>query len=231
MMRFACGLSSKGVRRVLPEHSLYASALGCGMLLSGYFMPKHIFILDGHPDPEPQRFVHALAEAYASGARAAGHEVRIVRVSAMAFELLRGNRDYKDGAASAEIASVQREITWSDHIVVLYPLWLGGMPALLKGLLEQVLRPGFAFAYPEGKGLPKKRLKGKSARIVVTMGMPALVYRWYFRAHSLKSLERNILRFVGFGPVSTSLVGRVEGSSKGRERWLERIRRYGRAAK
>lgn|SRR5512138_27987 len=193
-------------------------------------MTKHVLIIDGHPDPEPQRFVHALAEAYASAAREAGHEIRLVRLSAMTFDLLRSNRDYKHGEAPEAIVGVQNAISWSNHIVVLFPLWLGAMPALLKGLLEQSLRPGFAFAYADGKGLPKKRLKGRSVRIVATMGMPALVYRWYFRAHSLKSLQRNILRFVGFGPIRTSIVGNVEGSAKARERWLDRIRRYGRAA-
>ena len=61
----------------------------------------------------------------------------------------------------------------------------------------------------------KRLLTGKTARIVVTMGMPAFVYRWYFGGHSLKSLERNILRFVGIRPVRESLIGMVEGSDAG----------------
>lgn len=60
-----------------------------------------------------------------------------------------------------------------------------------------VARPGFAFS-TEGKNpLSKKGLTSRSARVVVTMGMPAAIYRWYFQAHSIKSLERNILGFVG----------------------------------
>jgi len=82
------------------------------------------------------------------------------------------------------------------------------------------MRPGFAFCY-ESKSWPKKRLRGRSARIVVTMGMPTLVYRWVFLAHSLRSLERNILRFVGIGPVRDTLIGLVEAMSPAkRERWL-----------
>jgi putative NADPH-quinone reductase len=80
--------------------------------------------------------------------------------------------------------------------VIVYPLWLGTMPALLKGFLEQAFRPGFAFD-TKPKGLWNRRLKGGSARIVVTMGMPAFFYRVYYRAHSLKSLKRNILEFCG----------------------------------
>jgi putative NADPH-quinone reductase len=60
------------------------------------------------------------------------------------------------------------------------------------------------------------------------MGMPALVYRWYFRAHSIKSLERNILGFVGIAPVHETLAGMV-GNFKGRDaqEWLAKLRRLG----
>jgi putative NADPH-quinone reductase len=74
----------------------------------------------------------------------------------------------------------------------------------------------------------KKLLKGKSARIVVTMGMPAFFYRWYFRAHSLKSLERNILAFCGIAPIKTSLIGMVDGGDGAkREKWLAKMRALG----
>src|SRR3546814_9849412 len=60
--------------------------------------------------------------------------------------------------------------SWADHLVILYPLWLGDVPALLKGFLEQILRPGFAI--DEGStGMSAKLLTGRSARIIVTMGM------------------------------------------------------------
>ena len=97
------------------------------------------------------------------------------------------------------------------------------MPALLKAYLELVLRPGFAFAYGKGKGLPKKLLAGKSARIVVTMGMPSLFYRLYYRSHSVRSLARNILGFVGFKPVKVSLIGNVEGNAKTRARRIDAL--------
>ena len=103
------------------------------------------------------------------------------------------------------------------------------MPALFKGFLEQVARPGFAFKYKEG-GTPftQKGLTGRSARVVVTMGMPALVYRWYFRAHSVKSLERNILGFVGIAPVNETLLG-MAGKVKpaDAEKWMKKLRALG----
>jgi putative NADPH-quinone reductase len=103
------------------------------------------------------------------------------------------------------------------------------MPALLKAFLEQALRPGFAIASAEGAAIWDKLLSGRSARIVVTMGMPALVYRWYFRAHSLKSLERNILGFVGIKPVRETLIGAVETCGSARRRgWLDKLAALGR---
>ena len=94
-------------------------------------------------------------------------------------------------------------MAWAEHLVFVYPLWLGTMPALLKAFLEQSFRPGFAMGKSyEGKSYEGKfyegkawsrRLSGRSARIVVTMGMPALLYRWYFGAHGLKSIEQGIL--------------------------------------
>ena len=114
-------------------------------------------------------------------------------------------------------------------MVLFFPLWLGDMPALVKGFLEQVARPGFAFKYKEG-GSPfnAKGLTGRSARVVVTMGMPAIVYRWYFRAHSVKSLERNVLGFVGIAPVDETLIGGV-GSMKSDDvaKWRRNLARLG----
>lgn len=190
---------------------------------------KHIAIIQGHPDPDPARYCRALAVAYAQGAEAGGHEVEVIDVASLVFPLLRSAEAFEHGALPASLSVAQAAIGRADHLVFIYPLWLGGMPALLKAFLEQVMRPGFAVG-SAGPGLRSGGLlKGKSARIVVTMGMPALAYRWYFGAHSLKSLERNILRFSGIGPISESLIGMVAAhNDKARRRWLHKMGDYGR---
>lgn len=191
-------------------------------------MTRHITILQGHPDVQNRHFGHALADSYTEGAKAAGHEVRLITVAELEFSLLRSQEDYESGQAPDTLRQAQEDIAWADHLVIFYPLWLGTMPALLKAFLEQVLRPGFAYRYPEaGKGF-EKLLSGKSVRIVVTMGMPAFFYRWYFGAHGLKNLRRNILGFCGFRPIHESLIGMVEGEKpERRERWLKRMQRLG----
>ena len=185
---------------------------------------RRILVLHGHPDADPKRYGHALAGAYAEGARAAGHEVRRIDVGSVDFPLLRRRDDWEHGPLPPALQDARDAIAWAEHLVLVFPLWLGDMPALLKGFLEQVARPGFALGDAASGGPGKKLLGGRSARIVVTMGMPALVYRWWFRAHSVASLERNILRFVGIAPVRRTLIGLVEGMGDARRgAWLRRL--------
>lgn len=189
-------------------------------------MARRILIILGHPDPDPHRFCRALAEAYAAGAQAAGHAVRQIAIGDLEFPVLRTAGDWSRGGVPAAIAEAQEAIRWSNHLVIVWPLWQGGMPALLKAFLEQVFRPGFAVDRDR-----KPTLKGRSAHILVTMGMPAFVYRWYYRAHSLRSLERNILGFCGIGPIRETLIGRIgAGGPERHRRLLDRVSRRGKAA-
>lgn len=188
-----------------------------------------IVIIQGHPDPSGNRLCHALGQAYAQGAREAGHDVEIVEIGKLDFPLLRSPADWNEGARATPAALIpaQKACLQANHLVFIYPLWLGTMPALLKGFLEQVFRPGAALS--QGDGFPKVLLRDKSARIVVTMGMPALAYRFFFMAHSLKNLQRNILGFVGVKPIRNTLFGMVEEvSDTKRKAWLEKMRALGR---
>lgn len=188
-------------------------------------MGRRILVVQGHPDASGQHFDHALADAYAESAEAAGHALRRLDVGAIEFPLIRSRDAWQGDEVPPAIAAAQQDLLWCDHLCLVYPLWLGTMPALLKGFLEQLLRPEYAFGDTPGR--MQHPLRGRSARVVVTMGMPALVYRGFFRSHSLKSLERNILHFVGIRPVRTSVVGGVEGRAAHRERWLRAMRSLG----
>jgi len=190
---------------------------------------KRIVIVQGHPDPAGGHYGHALAEAYRQGAAEAGHEVEILPVAEFEFPLLRTKKEFDASSPPQALQGCQQAIARADHLVIIHPLWLGSMPALLKGFLEQVFRPGFAFGKPRKSGRPgAKLLKGKSARVIVTMGMPALAYRWFYGAHAVKSLERNILAFAGFRPVRRTLIGMVESRDDvGRRKRLAEVRQLG----
>ena len=193
-------------------------------------MGRRILILDGHPDPDPARYCHALAASYAQGAAAIGHVVHRTNLSDLDFPILLSRDDWEEGQTPAAILSLQDQLAWAEHIVIIYPLWLGEMPARLKALLEQAFRPAFAFGsktVAPGGG----KLKGRSARIIVTMGMPAAVYRAFYLAHSLRSLKRNVLALVGIGPIRDTILGAVETrSDASRKRCLADVRKMGAGA-
>ncbi len=197
-----------------------------GDAYKAHFATMNITIIDGHPDRRKERFCHALVNAYSEGARRAGHVARTLAVAELDFPILRSREEWEHGELPAQLKYAQESLSWADHLVIIYPLWLGDMPALLKAFLEQVARPGFAFGH-SGVSPTPGALKGKSARIIVTMGMPAIVYRWYFLKHSLSSLKRNILGFVGIHPVRETIIGGVEAAQH--DRWLARVRRLGEA--
>ncbi|MER8522501.1 MULTISPECIES: NAD(P)H-dependent oxidoreductase [unclassified Mesorhizobium] len=195
-------------------------------------MPRRILIVVGHPDPSPHRLCRSLAKAYAEGAELAGHVVRRVDLAALDFPMLRTVQEFEHGAIPDSLKDAAEAIVWAEHIVFVFPLWLGTVPALLKAFLEQVMRPGTAFTYRDkGGGLPRKLLRGRSARVVVTMGMPAVLYRLWFLSHGIAGMRRSILRFAGVSPVRETLFGMVaDATDPTRAKWFEQMRRLGERA-
>jgi len=192
--------------------------------------PKKIIVLQGHPDSSVPHLCHALALAYADGAREAGHDVSVITVSDLDFPVLRSSKDWTEGATPEGLVAVQQELLAADHLMVIFPLWLGSLPALLKGFFEQVFRPSLM---PEGNSPMawRKLMKGCSVRVVVTMGMPAVAYRLFYRAHGVKFFTRNVLSFSGCGPIRTSYIGMVEQADKAKvDGWQAQMRRLGAAA-
>lgn len=169
-------------------------------------MTNRILIIDGHPDPKGSHFVHELADFYKQGAKEGGHTVRLLRVGALRFPLLKSSKAYVSGKTPASIAAAQKSILWADHVVVLYPLWLGTMPAMLKGFFEQALRPGFAFAERGAGQHPHRLLRGRSARIVVTRGMPQLFDEVDRSPRSIRNVVEDVLGICGVRPVRVMVI-------------------------
>jgi len=189
-------------------------------------MSRRIAVIQGHPDRSDCHLCHALARAYCDSAERAGHEVRRINVAELDIPMLHSKAEWESGKASDTVRAAQEIIQWADHLLLVHPLWLGSMPAMLKAFLEQVFRPGFAID-SSGHGW-KKRLRGRSARVIVTMGMPSIVYRFFYRSHGLKCLVRNVLAFSGIGPVKTTVIGMVESKRNRIEtKWLPLMGRYG----
>jgi putative NADPH-quinone reductase len=189
-------------------------------------MSARILIIDGHPDKDRARFCHALADAYVAGAREGGHETRLIVLADADFPLLRTASEFDQPPEAAAILSARDDIVWASHIVFVFPLWIGSAPALLRAFLEQTARGAF-FAGTEGRGI-QQRLKGRTARLIVTMGMPAFVYSLVFGAHGLKSIAKSALGFAGIGPTKMTLLGAAgEQGTALAQRRLRHVRSLG----
>lgn len=189
-----------------------------------------IVIVQGHPDNKERHLCHALADAYAPGAERAGHHVERIELSHMDVPFLTSQREQEHGAVPPAIAGAQALVKDADHLVFVHPLWLGGMPALLKAFLEQTARPGFAYDSskpPFRNGL----LTGKSARVIITMGMPSLAYRVFYGSHSFKAMKIGILQFVGIRPVRATLIGSVGSHGFNGSSWLKKMEQLGERAR
>jgi putative NADPH-quinone reductase len=175
-------------------------------------LAKRVVIIDGHPDPDPDRLVHAIAATYEAGVRDAGAAVRVIRIADLDFPLLRTAADFATAPDNSSILSAREDIKWAEHIVLVFPLWLGSAPALVRGFFEQVARGEFV-AQTAKMGW-KPQLKGKSARLIVTMGMPAFFYQTVFGAHGVSSWCKSILGFAGVRPIRVTLFGGVGAVGK-----------------
>jgi len=164
------------------------------------------------------------------GASSAGVELKRFDLASLSFEpnvvqVSPHDQDREEGLRQAMEA-----IDWADHIVIIFPTWWGSMPALLKGFLDRVLIPGFAFAdRDEGEGW-EKLLSGRSAHLLTTMDTPPWVYRLIYRSPGLNGLARATLGFCGISPVRRTIFGPVKGSSAAtRGWWIARARQQGAA--
>ncbi|RYZ13512.1 MAG: flavodoxin family protein [Alphaproteobacteria bacterium] len=190
-------------------------------------MTRQVCILQGHPHPTGKHLCHAIAEVYAQGAREAKANISIVDIGALDVPTLKNPEDFV-AAPPPQIVAAQEVVSRAQHLVIIFPLWLGTMPALVKSFFEQLSRDGFAIQTQSGNQWPRQMLKGKSARIIVTMGMPSFAYRWLFGAHGVRTLSKSIFGMSGIKPVHETLIGRVGAlNASNSAKLLERIKQLG----
>lgn len=184
-------------------------------------------VLLGHADA--RSFNTALARAYAEGLAAEGVRVETLELASLRFDpVLRAGFE-GDQPLEPDLVRVQQAIERADHLVWAFPTYWASPPAIVRGLVDRVFLPGWAFRYPGGNALPEGLLGGRSARVIATMDSPSW---WYALAHRRSlhaTMGRATLSFCGIRPVRFSVVHRVrELDAPTRERWRERLRAVGR---
>ena len=189
-------------------------------------MGKKITIILGHPDSAS--YCASMATAYQQAAIAAGHKVRLFKLGELDFDPIL-HQGYKVVQPLEPcLVEAQEAITWAHHLVFVYPIWWGAMPALLKGFIDRVLLPGYAFKYRKGSSLWDKLLAGRSAELLVTMDSPPWYFRWVTRMPGHHQMKKAILEFCGISPVQVHSFGPVRSASTERlAQWVEKARQLG----
>ncbi|MES2818049.1 MAG: NAD(P)H-dependent oxidoreductase [Pseudomonadota bacterium] len=187
---------------------------------------KRILLVLG--TPKPGSLCHALSEAFSQGARSQGHVVRQLKLGDMQFDpVLREGYDQSQ-PLEPDLLEAQRQIHWAEHLVFVYPVWWGGLPALLKGFFDRVLLPGFAFKYRDRSSAWDKLLNGRTADLLVTLDLAPWYFRWVQGAPAHRQMTRATLgacgiktrRLAEFAPVRPS-------SEEQRQTWLRRAEQLG----
>jgi NAD(P)H dehydrogenase (quinone) len=182
----------------------------------------NILLINGHPNPHS--FSAALSAAYEESARS---QVQVERLDLreLSFDLVLRHGYAQPQPLEPDLVRAAEAITRASHVVWFFPCWWNAPPALVKGFIDRVFTPGYAFRYHDRGQLPEKLLRGRSARLVTSMDSPRL-WQWLVNGSALEtSFTRSTLRFVGFSPVRRNVYYSAHAmDARARERALEDMR-------
>jgi putative NADPH-quinone reductase len=185
-----------------------------------------IAIVVGHPQRDS--YCAALGQAYLRGAASGGHEAKLFMLAEMSFDPILREGYRRLQPLEPDLVAARAAFLACEHVVFVFPLWCGDMPAIMKGFIERLMQPDLLAIQASAGKESWKVFKGKSARVIMTMGMPGWFYRWYYGAHALKLLRRNILHFTGIKPVRSTIYGLITAvSDDTRKQWLREVEALG----
>ena len=188
---------------------------------------KKILIINGHPDKES--FCFALAMSYKKGVDINEANCKLVHLIDVEFNPILKNGYRKIMELEPDLVQLQADILWANHLVFVYPNWWATMPALLKGFIDRVFVPGYAFKYKENSPLWDKLLKGKTARLIVTMDTPKWYYWLINKSAGHNAMKIGVLEFCGIKPVNITCCTPIKTSDDAkRKKWLAEIELLGR---
>lgn len=185
-----------------------------------------LLIINGHPSRNS--FTKSVAESYTAGARESAIKVEILNLSDLKFDPILHDGYKNIQELEPDLIRAQALIRTCRRMVFFYPQWWGSGPALLKGFIDRVFLPGFAFKYRENSVRWDKLLDGRSGEIWLMSDSP---WFWYFFAYwnsPVKWLKTATLDFCGVTPVKVNIIDRVRSlSEEQRKKALNRAYDFG----
>jgi len=191
---------------------------------------KNILIINGHPDKES--FSYGISSSYKLGAINSNAVVKEINIAELKFNpnLEFGYR--KRTELEPDLLDAQEKIKWAEHLVWVYPVWWGSVPAIMKGFIDRVFLPGFAFKKKENSVWWDKYLTGKTARLICTLDQPAWYYKLVYGSPSHKAMKKLTMQFVGIKKVKITTIGPMRLSKEEfRNKWLLKIQNLGKQIK
>ena len=187
---------------------------------------KKVLIINGHP--ETNSYNYALANAYIEGAKNAGAEISTINIAELNFNINLQHGYQKRTELESDLLSAIDKIKATDHIVWLFPMWWYSCPALMKGFIDRTFLPGITFQPVEGKPLPDKLLKGKSARLIITADSPSWFNSLFMGKPAINQIKKGTLEFCGVNPVKVTYIAPITNSTQAfREKYLLKVRELG----
>lgn len=185
-------------------------------------MKKNIVVIVGHPDSNS--YCASLAESYVKEATEKGHALKLFKLGDANFDPILHHGYNQRQELEPDLVVIREAILWASHIVFVYPIWWGSIPALLKGFFDRTFLPGYAFRYRKDSVWWDKLLAGRSAHLIVTMDTPPWYYRWIYKMPGHNQMKITILEWCGIKPINITSFGPVRGSSpEQRERWRQKV--------
>ncbi len=166
---------------------------------------KRLLVVNGHPDPRPERFCSALCDAYLRGAECSGWQTRRTAVGEISMSTM---QDLERGdPPGPDVLQIFDDLCWADRLAVIYPLWFDQPPQALRAL----------FAARAADAIGERR-----AQMVVTMDMPAFAWRSMLRPGASNTSPALLLP--GVVPDEPVLIGSVSSiGDEQRRAWLDNI--------
>jgi len=187
---------------------------------------KQVLIINGHPNKESYNY--ALSAAYAKGASTTSSFINQIDISDLDFNPNLTSGDQHNSELEPDLQDAVEKIKKADHIVWVFPMWWYGSPALMKGFIDRTFLPGITFKYEKGKAFPKKLLKGKTARVIITADTPKWYDSIFMKRPAINQLKKGTLQFCGIYPVKITYIAPIIGSKEAfRTKWLNKVSTLG----
>ncbi|MGV8831919.1 MAG: NAD(P)H-dependent oxidoreductase [Devosia sp.] len=182
-----------------------------------------IYLLMAHPDRDS--FDNAIADTYQAAALAAGHQLLRQDLATMDFDPILHHGYKTIQPLEPDLVKAQELIGWCERWVIVYPLWWGSVPALLKGFFDRTLLPGQAFTPHDKDPMWDKLLTGRSGHLLITSDAPNAWTWWAYHNADVRTVKHAVLQFCGIKPVAVTRFAEVKDSTeKQRLAWLEQVR-------